>query len=302
MQRSLDTRQRLPERELSDPQIAAIRYLEHGYPCWRVRWHYHDEYELHLITATRGKMFVGDYVGNFGPGKLILTGPRLPHNWVSLIGPEENYPLRDRLIHFEHDTLVGAAALLPELRGLLPMMERARRGIEFNGMSGEVEKSLVAIKESDGMARMGHFCELMDRLAHCQDYRLLSTAQINLPTQESLQEKIDQAVNYMMAHSRSRITLAQVAELVGMSESYFSRFFHKATGNRFSDFLNRIRISRACDLLSRTDRQVTTICYEVGFNNIANFNRRFRQYKQLTPGEYRKLTQQRYLDQIGSNG
>jgi len=53
-----------------------------------VRWHYHEEYELHLILQTRGKVFVGDYIGHFEPGHLVLTGPRLPHNWISVdVGP-----------------------------------------------------------------------------------------------------------------------------------------------------------------------------------------------------------------------
>jgi transcriptional regulator GlxA family with amidase domain len=61
-----------------------------------------------------------------------------------------------------------------------------------------------------------------------------------------------------------------------MSEGHFSRFFHRATGSIAStSFVNRIRIARACDLLSRTDMAVTLIAGEVGFNNIANFNRRF---------------------------
>src|SRR5690349_8668291 len=55
-----------------------VRFLEHGFPNPLVRWHYHEEYELHLIVATRGKVFVGDYIGHFEPGHLVLTGPRLP--------------------------------------------------------------------------------------------------------------------------------------------------------------------------------------------------------------------------------
>jgi AraC-like DNA-binding protein len=79
-----------------------------------------------------------------------------------------------------------------------------------------------------------------------------------------------------------------------MSESYFSRFFRKATGNRFSDFVNRIRISKACELLAHSDQYITTICYDVGFNNVANFNRRFFDHKQVTPSDYRKQARERY--------
>ena len=65
-----------------------VRCLEHGFPTPLARWHYHDEYELHLIVATSGKAFVGDWIGQFQPGHLVLCGPRLPHNWISLDVPE----------------------------------------------------------------------------------------------------------------------------------------------------------------------------------------------------------------------
>ena len=284
----------MPELEISDKQSGAIRYLEHGIPHWRVRWHYHDEYELHLIVATTGKMFIGDYVGSFESGCLVLTGPRLPHNWISQTAPGESCALRDRVVHFDHDTIVSAAALLPELRTLLPLMERANSGIEFSGLSQSAERYMIQIKESSGAERLGYFCTFMDELARSQDYRLLSTAQIELPATEDLQKKVDRVVNFAVEHYQDRITLAQAAALVGMSEGYFSRFFHQVTGNCFSDFVNRIRISKACDLLSRTNMLITNISGEVGYNNVANFNRRFHQYKNMTPSHYRKQTRQRY--------
>ena len=72
-----------PEIEIVDRARQSIRYLEHGWPTNLCRWHAHEEYELHFIVATRGKAFVGDYIGDFGPGALFLTGPNLPHNWIT---------------------------------------------------------------------------------------------------------------------------------------------------------------------------------------------------------------------------
>lgn len=288
------TSNRMPELELSDKQTEAVRYFEHGYPHWRVRWHYHDEYELHLIVATSGKVFIGDYVGSFQPGCLILTGPRVPHNWVSNVPEDSCNELRGRVIHFDHDTITNAAALLPELRMLLPLLERAKHGIEFLHHAAIAEKYMLSIKESDGAARLGYFCELLDILARSPNQQLLSDSQIDLPANGDVQKKIDRVVNYVMEHYHETISLAQVAAIIGVSESHFSRFFRKATGNCFNELVNRIRVAKACDLLSRTDRAITLICYEVGFNNVANFNRRFVRHKQMTPSQYRQQARQRY--------
>ena len=288
------TAQNQPELELGDKQTSAVRYMEHGCPHWRIRWHYHEEYELHFIADTSGKVFIGDYIGNFQPGHLILTGPFLPHNWISQIEPDQECALRDQIIHFDHAVVAGAAELMPELQTVLPLLERAKYGIEFSGQTQFALAAINRIKNSSGATRLGYFFQLLDELSQTADYHLLSTSQIRLPSDEALQERINSVVNYVMENYHNSITVAEVAALVGMSESYFSRFFHKATGNRFSDFVNRIRISKACELLTHSDQYITTICYQVGFNNVANFNRRFFDHKQVTPSDYRKQARMRF--------
>jgi len=111
-------------------ETGIIRCLEHGFPTQLARWHYHDEYELHLIVATSGKAFVGDWIGQFQPGHLVLTGPRLPHNWVSM-DQTGSVAVRDLVIQFPHDPIVQMADIVPEFGEVLPMLERARHGIEF---------------------------------------------------------------------------------------------------------------------------------------------------------------------------
>lgn len=97
-----------------------IRCLEHGAPNPLIRWHYHEEYELHLIMETTGKVFVGDYIGRFEPGHLVLTGPRLPHNWISNDLPEGGVQVRDIALQFSDQPLRQASEYLPELREALP--------------------------------------------------------------------------------------------------------------------------------------------------------------------------------------
>jgi AraC-like DNA-binding protein len=58
--------------------------------------------------------------------------------------------------------------------------------------------------------------------------------------------------------------------------------------------VNRVRINRACQLLMSSDRYITNICYDVGFNTVANFNRRFQEIKGVTPSEFRKQAENRF--------
>ncbi len=271
-----------------------IRCLEHGVPNPLVRWHYHDEYELHLIVETHGKVFVGDYIGHFEPGHLVLTGPRLPHNWISSDTAGATVPLRDMVLQFSDTPLREAAVILPELAEVLPMLDRARHGIEFFGLSESARLRIGRIRQTQGLRRLSEFMELMSDLSTCTDYRLLSNVLLQSSEDDTSLAQINAVVSQIANNVSQPVSASGLAAQLGMSESRFSRFFRRATGNTFTDFVNRLRINRACQLLMSSDRYVTNICYDVGFNNVANFNRRFLEIKGMTPTEFRRQAEGRF--------
>ena len=271
-----------------------VRCLAHGYPTPLARWHHHDEYELHLITATSGKAFVGDWIGPFQPGHLVLVGPRLPHNWVSMDLDGASVAQRDLVIQFAHAPIAAAAQHIPELADALPLLERARHGIEFFGQADSAQAHWAQVKASRGLRRFAAFCEFLADLARCTDYRLLSAVQMQAVDDDAELEQINAIVNRLIADVSQPMVGAEVAASLGMSESRFSRFFRRATGNTFTDFVNRVRINRACQLLMDSSQPVGQICYDVGFNNLANFNRRFLEIKGLTPTEFRRQAEKRF--------
>lgn len=275
-------------------EVGTVRCLAHGFPTQLARWHFHDEYELHLITETSGKAFVGDWIGPFQPGHLVLTGPRLPHNWISLDVPEGGVPTRDLVIQFAHEPIARAAEHIPELADVMPLLERARHGIEFFGLAEPALLHWQRVKAMRGIARFAAFCDYLAELARCTDYRLLSNVRMQGEDGDAELDQINTIVNRLTDDLAAPVSAAEVAAELGMSESRFSRFFRRSTGNTFTDFVNRLRVNRACQLLMESDRLITHICYEVGFNNVANFNRRFLEIKGMTPSEFRKQADKRF--------
>ena len=271
-----------------------LRFLEHGVPDPLIRWHYHDAYELHYILRSSGKLFVGDYIGGFAPGNLVLTGPRLPHNWITTDVPKEGLAMRDMAIQFGHAPLELAAKYIPEMREVMPLLERAKYGIEFFNMSEQVEPELYRIRDSRDVDRFAGFLKLLAMLARSSNYRLLSSAQMQSCEDDDALAKINTVFTYITDNYGGPISADMLAARLGMSHTKFSRFFRKATGNSFTDFVNQIRINKACQLLMNTDKYVTNICYDVGFNNVANFNRRFLEMKGVTPKEFRSQSEARF--------
>ncbi|MFK7995817.1 MAG: AraC family transcriptional regulator [Granulosicoccus sp.] len=289
------TSNKVPELEITDGTKRSMRYIEHGFPNPLVRWHYHDDYELHLIVASTGKVFVGDHVGRFSPGHLVLTGPRLPHNWISQTEPGEVIELRDLVIQFRMDLIPRMADMAPELTSILPLLDRARHGVEFLSVDTQWAKSMFqSVRDAEGPRRISLLIDFLNYLSDEHDYALLSTLAIRSRADQASQDKIEEVTQYISENFSREITLGEMAKRVGMNDSAFSRFFAKATGNSFNRFVNRVRISKACELLSDTEIPITEICYQAGFNNIANFNRRFRELKENTPREYRRQSRFRH--------
>lgn len=278
----------------TDETYGFLRCLEHGAPSPLIRWHHHDEYELHFITETNGTAFVGDYIGEFKPGNLILTGPNLPHNWISRDLPDEGAPNRDLYLQFSEDPFRKATASIPELRQALPLLERAKHGIEFYGISDFAHRQLINIKNNNGLRSLTDFLILIQKLSEHKQYKLLSKSQLQGSNNDS-DAKFSITIDSLIKNYNTNLSMTKIAESIEMDSSQFSRWFKKKSGNKFTDFINLIRINHACHMLSETDEFINKICSQVGFKNVANFNRRFVQLKKITPREYRKQSKSKFV-------
>lgn len=279
-----------PEIEMVDRSTRSIRYLQHGWPTDLCRWHAHEEYELHLIVETRGKAFVGDHIGDFKAGDLFMTGPNLPHNWITDQVWSEPVATRDMLVQFSHDSVEKLADGFPEFSQVLQLLQLAQSGILFEGFNPTFARGhMESIRDNKGAERILAFVRFLVRLNEHAEKKTLSVTKLILPEGGSKQARIAQVVDHATKNFHDGFTVSQAAEMAAMTEITFSRNFQAATGHGFVEFLNRIRIGQACGMLYASDDQIISIAQNAGFKNIANFNRHFLKVKGMTPSEYREI-------------
>lgn len=277
-----------PEIEMVDRTTRSIRYLEHGWPNELCRWHAHEEYELHLITATRGKAFVGDYIGDFVAGDLFMTGPNLPHNWITDRAWDAPAPNRDMLIQFSHKSVEKLAEGFPEFSQVLQLLQLAQSGIHFEGFNPTFARGhMESIRDNKGAERILAFVRFLVRLNEHAEKKTLSISKLVQPQGGSKQARIAEVVDYIVKSFCDGLSLGEAAKMAGMTEITFSRNFQAVTGHSFVEFLTRIRIGEACGMLYASDDQIISIAQMAGFKNLANFNRHFLKVKGMTPSEYR---------------
>lgn len=280
-----------------DLEVVQIRRGEsfkawsHGYPFHTVRWHFHPEYELHHVVATRGRYFVGDFIGEFEPGNLVLTGPNLPHNWVSDLPPDATVPLRCRIVQFSEEFIGSATKVLPELGMLERVLQQSRHGALFSAATAaEIAPVLEELVEAQGMRRIELFMTIMGALCRATDVRTLASSRYLPDPSGYMSAGINKALAYIGEHLTAPFTEGDLAAIAGQSPSAFSRSFRKHTGMALVQYVNRLRINLACQLLMGDDATpITEICYAVGFNNLSNFNRQFLAQKGMPPSRFRTL-------------
>ena len=99
--------------------------------------------------------------------------------------------------------------------------------------------------------------------------------------------KLDMIYEFVLNNFKSEIKLQDVAGLVPMNPSSFSRYFKQTTNKTFKNFLNEVRIGFACKLLlEEEDKNIAEVGFESGFNNLSNFNKQFKNITSRTPSEY----------------
>ena len=115
----------------------------HGYPFRTVRWHFHPEYEIQLITETSGQYFVGDYVGRFAPGNLVFMAPNMPHNWVSELPEGRTVERRNLICQFSAEFLNERILAFPEMRFLDKLMTESKRAVLFSDATGDAARPIM---------------------------------------------------------------------------------------------------------------------------------------------------------------
>ncbi|TWF58919.1 AraC family transcriptional regulator [Neorhizobium alkalisoli] len=263
----------------------------HGYPFHTVRWHFHPEYELHLIVATTGRYFVGDFIGDFEPGNLVLTGPNLPHNWVSDVPEGVEIPLRCQLIQFSEAFAADIMRFLPELGAFADVLALAPRGALFGRETSlKLAPLMDEIQKAQGVRRVELFMMIVGLLCRAKDTRTLASTNYLPDPSGYMSAGINKALAYIRENLTRSFDEADLAAIAGQSTAAFSRAFRRHTGMSLVQYVKRLRINLACQILMTDDRaSIIDICYEVGFNNLSNFNRQFLAEKGMTPSRFRKL-------------
>ncbi len=274
---------------LSSENSFLVRYVE--VPHTFNKFHFHKEYEILYNIENSGTRFVGDSIRRFSNGDIVLVGPHIPHYWHSddrYFEGVEDLKAKVVLIQFTENFLGRQFLSLPETENIKTLLANAAHGIHFKGRDGtKIGEKIIQISEETGWRKLLLMVEVLCRMSEATEIELLSSKAYAEASKYANQEKMSELFNFMVSNYDRDLSLDEIAGLANMNVSAFCRYFKKSTAKTFSHALNEIRINFACKKMINSDKSISEIAFNCGFNNISYFNRVFKKIKKTTPQIYR---------------
>ncbi|OPA74559.1 hypothetical protein BVG16_22570 [Paenibacillus selenitireducens] len=289
-----------PYFESNRPSVGTIHY---PFECmihssagsrWIVHAHWHINIEILYFLSGRAKVFLGGESHIVGKGDLILIHSHETHSIYAM--DEENVSYI--VTKFDPEILFSTSRTIFESKYVLPFtMAKSNNQRVF--AEAKIKDTLVPhlVQEIyDEFTSKNYGFELAVRTLICRVFlwflRESQDQRLNWDVAHSLKEMdvqmLQKVFEYIDDNYRFDINAQTAARICNLSYSYFSRRFKAIMGKTFTNYLNYIRITEAEKLLLTTDKSMTEIALEVGFSNSSYFIQQFKQFKNISPVQFRK--------------
>lgn len=255
-----------------------------------VKWHRHPEVELTYVETGSGTRLVGDHIGPYTNHDLVLLGSNLPHTWASDEFRGKRYDLHPAVVILFQPGFLGEDFFeIYEVLSIKELLNSADRGLWYPPATAtSVGKQMTGLLQASGPRRLLGLLSILTELSESDSAEPLASAGYTGPNSAAAESRIKQVCDSMQEHfTKPEFAIADLADMLQMNQSAFSRFFKQATERTPTQYLNELRVGYACRQLIESDKQVLEICYESGFDSASYFNRMFKRLRGTTPRQYR---------------
>jgi len=272
--------------KIPKPENVTLYVQEYKRDSFYEKLHQHKEIQISLIAEGEGTYIIGDCVGEFKKNDIFVIGENLPH----IFKRDATFVHETKMVSlfFSKNSYGDDFFNLPEFENFKDFFNDVALGFEVLSNKKSLSLLISTIKAASKYNQFISFLEIIRLISEGKKSTLSSL--INLKKYAGDEGKrMSDIFQYTMNNYHKEISLNQVSNIANMTPNAFCRYFKQRTNKTFVNFLIDIRIGNACKLLTKNnDLNITEISYKSGFNNLANFNRKFKAIKGITPSDFRK--------------
>ncbi len=269
-------------------QEASWTLFDRRLPSIPFEWHYNREYELTLTLNSRGQRFIGDSMAPYDDGDLVLIGPTIPHTWCSSDTAGDGTTHQALVLWLSEEFVQSLIRSHVELRGVQALLETSSRALEFSPETRRRARAMIcAMLFQTAEDRLPALLHLLLLLSRDKQAKPLTSSITEAPSSIT-EERVGRVLSYLHGNYRTQGSIQMLSRIAALSPSSLHRLFKLQTGMTTSDYIARLRVGNACALLVNTGKPIAWIADDVGYRNLANFNRQFKALKGQTPRAFRK--------------
>jgi len=248
--------------------------------------HQHEEFQISLILKGSGTLIVGDTISSYKQDDIIVLGENLPHVFKSDLKKSENSHMIS--IFFTKNTFGGNFFDTEELKPLKSFFKKAENGFIISKKSEKIIEVFNTLYKASKFDRFILFFQLLKEL-NTSNYKSLSSFVSLKKYSDNEGRRMSSVFEYTINNFQNEITLEVISQQAAMTKNAFCKYFKKRTNKTYVTFLNELRIEEACKLLQiKNELTIAEVAELTGFQNISNFNRKFKHFKNTTPRVYQK--------------
>ena len=230
---------------------------------------------------------IGSSLRCLNPGDMLILPPTVEYGFDEAhLGDEYNVNITAHVMSFSESWMNDLIGIFPELSSTILRIKEISnpmviRGPKWMKISSLFEEYISA----DAVNKPRRILDILYLISTPEDaYPIVI---INPEEDLSTEKKIEMINRYLECNLCNKITLEDLAAYVKMSRTYLCMFFKNHFKEGFSDYINRKRIEKACQMLTSSTKDIPSIVSECGFKTVPYFTRVFTKVKGTTPGKFR---------------
>jgi AraC-like DNA-binding protein len=181
--------------------------------------------------------------------------------------------------------LISDRTTLGELKNSALATWAAESGTPLIAIGEEDDDAVTALSGAPGLAKAAARAGGIARKIDCAEP--VKSVTVYRPVERRVSPEIKRAIDYVNARFAEKISLGDAAAAASYSRCHFCRVFKAQVGMSFVGYVTQVRIRHAMRYLLETDRSISEIAFDVGFNDLSHFERVFRSLTRATPSQYR---------------
>lgn len=258
-------------------KVEMLKQIKHAMP----EMHYHDFYEIYIQDQGERDHVVSNTYYKLSPKDVLLIKPNVLHQSIS------DKTHTRTIIYFKEELL--------EQYFTKEMCQKLLFAFQENHLALSSEsyyKASNIIRDLIREDQEDNYNAIFLRLAELLLLLTKSIEQVERklgPLDKKLDVSISPLVTYVHENFMTLDNINTIADTFFMTSSHLCRTFKKITGYTIIQYINNLKIQQACLLLKESNKSITDIALDCGFNSTMYFCRIFKQLLQITPSEYRRI-------------